>query len=133
MLVARAMEPPPLSGSEIVTEDFVIAEWQDDGETSAEHPIAPLHVHHDDDEAWYVLEGLLGLVRGDERIEAPAGTAIAVPRGTPHSYWNAHAEQTRYLIVMTRRIATLIEALHQPAAAGRAHEVFREYASELLA
>ena len=126
------MELPPLESSRLVCEDFAVAEWQDNGESSAERPIAPLHVHHDDDEAWYVLEGLLGFVRGDERIEASAGTAIAVPRGTPHTYWNAHAEPSRYLIVMTPRIAALIDALHEPAAAGRLHELFRAHASELL-
>jgi mannose-6-phosphate isomerase-like protein (cupin superfamily) len=126
------MEPPPLSGSRIQCDDFVIAEWQDAGETSAERPIAPLHVHYADDEAWYVLEGLLGFQRGDERIEASAGTAVAVPRGTPHTYWNAQAELTRYLIVMTPRIAALVDALHEPAAAGRADELFRAHESELL-
>jgi mannose-6-phosphate isomerase-like protein (cupin superfamily) len=126
------METPPPDGSRLVCDDFVVAEWQDDGQSSAERPIAPLHVHHDDDEAWYVLEGLLGFVRGEERIEATAGTAIAVPRGTPHTFWNAHAKPTRYLIVMTPRIAALVDALHEPAAAGRIDEVFREHASELL-
>ena len=113
-------------------DDFVVAEWQDVGETSVERPIAPLHVHYADDEAWYVLEGLLGFQRGDERIEAPAGTAVLVPRGTPHAYWNAHTEATRYLLVMTPRIAALIDALHEPAATGRAREVFRAHESELL-
>jgi mannose-6-phosphate isomerase-like protein (cupin superfamily) len=132
MLHTGTMEPPPSSGSRLVTEDFVLAEFQDDGQTSAEHPIARLHVHHDDDEAWYVLEGLLGFVRGDERIEVSAGTAVAVPRGTPHSYWNAHAEPTRYLVVMTPRIAALVDALHAPGGAGSADEIFRAHASELL-
>lgn len=126
------MEPPPPSGSRIECDDFVIAEWQDAGETSAARPIAPLHVHYADDEAWYVLEGLLGFQRGDERIEASAGTAVVVPRGTPHTYWNAQAKPTRYLIVMTPRIAALVDALHEPAAAGRADELFRAYESELL-
>jgi hypothetical protein len=35
--------------------DFVIVEWSDSGESGYEC-IAPLHVHHADDEAWYVLE-----------------------------------------------------------------------------
>jgi len=126
------MDTPPLSGSRLVCDDFVIAEWRDAGESSAERPIAPLHVHHADDEAWYVLEGLLGFVRGAERIEASAGTAVVVPRGTPHTFWNAHAKPTRYLIVMTPRIAALVDAVHDPAAAGRLAEVFREHESELL-
>jgi hypothetical protein len=37
-----------------------VEEWRDQGETSRERPIAPLHLHRSEDEAWYVLEGALG-------------------------------------------------------------------------
>ena len=126
------MDAPPLADEALHSGDFVIAEWHDDGVTSAERPIAPLHVHHEDDEAWYVIEGRLGFVRGDERLEAPAGSAVLVPRGMPHAYWNASAGTTRYVIVMTPRIAALVEAVHAPGARDRFRELFREHASELL-
>ena len=127
------MDAPPLADAPLEARSFVLAEWRDDGESSAERPIAPLHVHHDDDEAWYVLEGALGFVRGGERLEAGTGTAVLVPRGTPHSFWNAHSGLTRYAIVMTPRIAALVAAVHRPESAGRLSEVFRAHASELLA
>jgi mannose-6-phosphate isomerase-like protein (cupin superfamily) len=41
---------------------FVVQEWRDEGETRRESPVAPLHVHHEEDEAWYVLEGRLGFL-----------------------------------------------------------------------
>jgi len=126
------MDAPPLADEALHSGDFVIAEWHDDGATSAERPIAPLHVHYEDDEAWYVIEGRLGFVRGDERLEAPAGSAVLVPRGTPHAYWNASTGTTRYVIVMTPRIAALVEAVHAPEARDRFRELFREHASELL-
>jgi mannose-6-phosphate isomerase-like protein (cupin superfamily) len=126
------VDAPPLADGPLHAGDFVIAEWRDDGETSAERPIAPLHVHFSDDEAWYVIEGRLGFVRGDERVEAAAGSAVLVPRGTPHSYWNAAAGPTRYVIVMTPRIAALVDAVHRPESRGRFHELFREHDSELL-
>ena len=126
------MDAPPLAGAALAATDFVLAEWRDDGETSAERPIAPLHVHYEDDEAWYVLEGTLGFVCGEERVEAAAGAAVLVPRGTPHSYWNAGSRPARYVIVMTPRLAALVDAVHRPGALDRAHELFREYASELL-
>ncbi|MBV9363923.1 MAG: hypothetical protein JOY89_06770, partial [Solirubrobacterales bacterium] len=44
--------------------------------------------------------------------EVGAGESILVPRGTPHSYWNAIPDPTHYLLVMTPRIHQLIEALH---------------------
>ena len=110
------MPVPPLLGSSIEGSDFVLAEWVDDGESSAERPIAPLHRHLADDEAWYVLDGTLGFIRGDERLEAPAGAAVLVPRGVAHTFWNAGPAQARYVIVMTPRIAALVAALHEPGA-----------------
>ena len=79
-----------------------------------------------------MLEGALGFIRGDERLEARAGAAVLVPRGSPHTFWNAAGARTRYLIVMTPRIAALIEALHQPGAFDDVHGLFRRFDSELL-
>ena len=92
---------PPLAQHGLDGTDFVLAEWTDAGESSAERPIAPLHLHRSDDEAWYVLEGTLGFVRGDEQLEAPAGSAVLVPRGVVHTFWNAGGGEARYVIVMT--------------------------------
>jgi mannose-6-phosphate isomerase-like protein (cupin superfamily) len=124
---------PPLLGSSVDGSEFVLAEWVDDGESSAERPVAPLHRHLGDDEAWYVLEGTLGFARGDERLEAPAGSAVLVPRGVAHTFWNSGAGRARYLIVMTPRIAALVEALHEPGAFDDIHALFRRFDSELLA
>jgi mannose-6-phosphate isomerase-like protein (cupin superfamily) len=123
----------PLAGRSAGSRDsaFVVAEWADEGETSRERTIAPLHVHHADDECWYVLEGKLGFRVGDEEIEAGPGATVFVPAGTPHSYWNAQPGRTRYLIVMPRRLADLIEAVHAEGAIGYA-AIFRHYESELL-
>jgi mannose-6-phosphate isomerase-like protein (cupin superfamily) len=115
----------------IVSESFVIADWTDPG-THAGRPIAGLHLHRSDDEAWIVLEGRLGFQVGDERREVAAGESILVPRGTPHSYWNAVAAPTRYLLVMTPRIHQLIEALHSGDRSDWT-AIFKEHDSELLA
>lgn len=115
----------------IVSESFVIADWSDPG-THPGRPIAALHVHHSDDEAWFVLSGRLGFRVGDEEREVGAGESILVSRGTPHSFWNAVAEPTRYLLVMTPRIHRLVETLH----AGDRDDyvrIFEEHDSELLA
>ena len=92
---------------------FVVVEWTDPG-GGGDPPryIAPLHVHHDDDEAWYVLDGSLRVRVGESDVDVPAGGAVLVPRGTPHTYWNPRAGPGRYLIVMAPRILRLIEALH---------------------
>ena len=105
----------PLAGGRIGSPDasFVVVEWRDPG--GGEDPpryIAPLHVHHADDEAWYVLEGSLRVRVGGRDVDVPAGGAVLVPRGTPHTYWNPGAAPTRYLLVMTTQIEQLIDALH---------------------
>jgi mannose-6-phosphate isomerase-like protein (cupin superfamily) len=106
---------PKLAGGLIGSDDvsIAVAEWTDPG-GGGEPPlyIAPLHVHHEDDEAWYVLEGALRVRLGAEDVEVPAGGAVIAARGTPHTYWNPRPEPARYLLVMTPRIVRLIDALH---------------------
>jgi uncharacterized cupin superfamily protein len=124
----------PLSGRSAGTEDsgFLLVEWTDPGgDTSPERPIAPYHVHRADDECWYVLDGRLGFRLGDEEVEAGPGDAVFVPAGTPHAYWNAQDGPTRYLLVVTRRIADLLHELHAEGASDFA-AIFRKYESELL-
>ncbi len=117
-----------LGGSE---NDFVIVEWTDSGESGWEW-IAPLHVHHADDEAWYVLEGTLRFRIGDEVFEAGAHSAVLAPKGTPHAYGNARrGEPARYLLVITPKIRALVQALHEPGASDYA-AIFRAHDSELL-
>jgi mannose-6-phosphate isomerase-like protein (cupin superfamily) len=115
----------------IVSESFVVADWTDTG-THPGRPIAGLHLHRSDDEAWIVLSGRLGFRVGDDEREVTAGESLLVPRGTAHSYWNPSAEPARYLLVMTPRIHRLIEALHAGDREDYAR-IFEEYDSELLA
>lgn len=46
----------------------------------------PLHIHHDADEIWYVIDGQLTIFVGDERIEAGAGDFAFGPKGVPHTF-----------------------------------------------
>ena len=123
----------PLAGGQLggPESDFVIVEWTDSGDSEWEW-IAPLHVHHGDDEAWYVLEGVLRFRIGDETCEAGPGSAVLAPKGTPHAYGNARrGRSVRYVLVMTPRIQALIHALHEPGAGDYA-AIFRAYNSALL-
>src|SRR6185436_3091016 len=82
--------------------DLVLAEWRDPG-GGFDPPryVAPLHRHHRDDEAWYVLDGVLAFRLGDAVLEARAGSAVLAPRGTAHTYWNPRPEPARYVLAMT--------------------------------
>ena len=128
---------PLLAGNVLgsANDSFVIAEWQDaGGPPDPPRLIAPRHVHHQDDEAWYVLEGTLRVQSGDNEIEAAAGSAILVPRGTPHTYWNAGTGRLRYLLIMTPNIYRLIQGIHalKERTPATLQQLFRQHDSELL-
>jgi uncharacterized cupin superfamily protein len=126
---------PALRGNMIGSAGFVVAEWQDPGGHGGERRlIAPLHLHRRDDELWYVLEGTLRVQIGEKEVEASAGAAVLVPRGTPHTYWNAGDGALRYLLVMTANIYDLIQAIHasKDRSPEALRELFRKHDSELL-
>jgi mannose-6-phosphate isomerase-like protein (cupin superfamily) len=128
---------PMLAGTTLRSPNssFVIAEWQDaGGPPRPPRLIAPRHVHHRDDEAWYVLEGILRVQSGENEIEARAGSGVLVPRGTPHTYWNAGPGQLRYLLIMTPNIFSLIQGIHalKERTPATLQELFRKHDSELL-
>jgi quercetin dioxygenase-like cupin family protein len=56
------------------------------------------HIHRGSDEAFYVLGGDFKFVRDEENVDAPAGTLVFVPRGTPHLY-RATTDGSRVLIL----------------------------------
>ncbi len=61
----------------------------------------PVHVHANEDESWYVLEGRLGFRLGEDEAEAPAGSFVFVPRGVPHAFRNIGDGPARILVLFT--------------------------------
>lgn len=92
--------------------ELVLAEWTAEASPDGA-PVfqVPLH-HHPEAEAWYVLEGVLGVRVGEHDVEVPAGGAVIVPGGTPHTFWNRRPEPARYVLVMGARTHALVEAIH---------------------
>jgi quercetin dioxygenase-like cupin family protein len=60
----------------------------------------PLHVHHDGDETFYVLEGELSLHQPDGSVTLGAGDVCFASRGVPHAY-RIESERSRWLVVGT--------------------------------
>jgi|tagenome__1003787_1003787.scaffolds.fasta_scaffold19824084_2 mannose-6-phosphate isomerase-like protein (cupin superfamily) len=58
----------------------------------------PLHVHRNEDEAWYVLDGHMTFFVADEVLEAPSGTFVYAPRLLPHTF-TVDVEPTRVLVL----------------------------------
>lgn len=46
----------------------------------------PLHVHTIEDEIWYVLEGEVRFIIGDQDLRGGPGTFVYIPRGVAHSF-----------------------------------------------
>lgn len=46
----------------------------------------PMHVHHREDEAFYIVEGDYRVFVGDDVISAATGTWVWGPRDVPHGY-----------------------------------------------
>ena len=116
---------------------MVLAEWTADARLDLNAPPvhqAPLH-SHGEDEAWYVLEGMLGVRIGDEDVEVPAGGAAIVPGGMAHTYWNPLPEPARYVLVMGVETYGLIQALHTEQAgwgSAEMRELFRAHGATFL-
>jgi mannose-6-phosphate isomerase-like protein (cupin superfamily) len=55
------------------------------------------HVHAEEDDAFYILEGEMTFVLGAETVAAPPGTFVLVPPGCEHSFRNERSEPVRML------------------------------------
>src|SRR5438874_12813947 len=59
---------------------------------------SPLHVHHNEDEWFYVTEGELSFWVGGRLIDATHGSFVYGPRGIPHTF-TVTSSQSRFLLV----------------------------------
>ena len=62
---------------------------------------SPYHVHHNEDEAFYVLEGEITVYVGEERIKAQPGTWVYGPRDVPHGFRIEGDSPARFLLLYT--------------------------------
>jgi quercetin dioxygenase-like cupin family protein len=64
--------------------------------------VPPPHIHHREDETFYVLEGEVVVSVGDRTIRGTAGTMFFLPRDVAHSF-TIESEQSRMLILLLPR------------------------------
>jgi mannose-6-phosphate isomerase-like protein (cupin superfamily) len=55
------------------------------------------HVHGDEDDSFYILEGEMSFFFGEEKALAPPGTFLLVPPGTSHGFTNEGRVPARML------------------------------------
>ena len=64
-------------------EAYSISEWWLEANCTGPGP----HSHPEDD-VFYILEGTMSVMLGDEWIDAPAGTFVLIPGGVTHDFQN---------------------------------------------
>jgi mannose-6-phosphate isomerase-like protein (cupin superfamily) len=78
---------------------------------------SPLHVHHREDEWFYVIEGKLTFWVDGRTIEAAAGSFVYGPRDVPHTFM-VRSPQARFLVVAEPGgFEVFVRALSEPARA----------------
>jgi quercetin dioxygenase-like cupin family protein len=77
---------------------------------------APLHVHHRDDEGFWVLEGDVTFEVGGATIEASAGDYVFGPRDIPHRFTVGEKGCRMLFILVPGGIEDVIRATSEPTA-----------------
>ena len=75
----------------------------------------PLHVHPDQEEAFYILEGSLRLYVGRDTFDIGPGQFRLAPRGIPHTFEVASTGTTRCLTWITGPFDEFVRDVGRPA------------------
>jgi mannose-6-phosphate isomerase-like protein (cupin superfamily) len=61
----------------------------------------PPHIHHREDESFYIREGTLAIRVGDRTVNVSPGDFVHVPRGTVHCFRNTGNTHAKMLVTFT--------------------------------
>jgi mannose-6-phosphate isomerase-like protein (cupin superfamily) len=104
-------------------------------------PGARPHIHHEADEAFYVVDGELTVVMDGESVVAPTGSFVLVPRGTRHTFRNQGARMAKAVFILSppgfERFFEELAALRQASPTGQVDfatmaEVGQKFATEFF-
>jgi quercetin dioxygenase-like cupin family protein len=77
----------------------------------------PPHVHRDDDEGFYVIEGELTVYVGEDETVLGPGEFLNAPRGVPHTVRVSSPDRARVLVTSApARFDAFVRELGEPAA-----------------
>jgi quercetin dioxygenase-like cupin family protein len=65
------------------------------------HTGAPPHIHRQETEAFYMLEGELDFIAGERAVRASSGDFLHVEKGVIHGYTNSGPAIARYVGIVT--------------------------------
>ena len=63
--------------------------------------VVPRHVHHREDETFYLIEGELEVNVGERTVQATSGATVFTPRGIPHRLQVGPHRPVHYLVLYT--------------------------------
>ena len=97
--------------------------------TFPEETFVPPHLHVDQDEYIFVLEGRIDLILAGENRSAGPGDLVRMPRGIPHAFFNNSGEPVAALFwaAPAGRLAELYPRLHNVADPAEVVRIAREY------
>jgi mannose-6-phosphate isomerase-like protein (cupin superfamily) len=90
-----AMRSRFLADGEETGDRYCVSEWWLEPGEEGPGP----HSHEANEELFYVLEGTMTFLTGDDVVEAPRGTFLRIPGGVVHDFRNAGEERAGALNV----------------------------------
>jgi mannose-6-phosphate isomerase-like protein (cupin superfamily) len=104
---------------------------------------APRHIHHSEDEAWYVLEGEATFYCGEETFAAGPGAWVFLPKDVPHSFrvgpaggrlltFSAPADIANFVVDAGEPAPRLVTPLPAPPDLERLATIAAKYGIELI-
>jgi quercetin dioxygenase-like cupin family protein len=61
----------------------------------------PMHIHHREDECFYLMEGELEIEVGGKTIAVRSGDFVHAPKGVPHTYRNTGSCHAKMMVTFT--------------------------------
>ncbi len=99
-----------------------------------------LHIHHREDEWYYVLSGEFVFKAGGTEHNLPTGASIWLPRGIPHVWANTSTAEAKLILICQpggferffEEMGNEMERVDSPNAQNKMKEVMAKYGMELL-
>lgn len=61
----------------------------------------PPHIHHQEDEAFYILEGRFAFLSGEQQRVIEKGGFVYIPKGTLHTFKNIDEQPGKLMVLIT--------------------------------
>ena len=92
------------------------------------------HIHHREDECFYVVEGEIEFRLNEEIVATTSGSVVYVPRGTVHAFTNTGEKPARILDLLTPGGARerLLEEIGGNEDADDLRDIYTRYGIEMV-